>query len=619
MQYWIDALNQGLLIAIFAISLNVLLGYAGQLSMASVGLGAIGGYATAYLSVKHGVAFVPCLAIGVAGTAVVGGLLTFPALRLSQEYLVLLTLAFSTVVVAAIGAIGALGGVYGLVGLQTVSIGGPLLEPSQLLRMVGIVFVVSFAVCWRMAESPFGRVLKGIREDSDATQALGKNVVRYKLIVFTVTSAVAGAGGVALVFYNQLASPGEFSFETTGTTILAAVVIGGSTSLFGGVLGALLLEAVSPILEKGIGLGSSTAAFWELIIYGVLLVVIMRVRPTGLISGRAGARRLSPRALGSRLRPTAAPRAAVSLSVAGAPVSTNGASACDSKTSRPHQRSSELMNLTASVDVDRSDGLRAQTVADPDRPIVQAEGLRKHFGGIRAVEGLSLSLMPGKVTALVGPNGAGKTTVFNLLTGRIRPDAGRVLLHGQDITGRTPNAVAGMGMVRSFQDVRTFRRLTLLENVMLAVPAQPGERVADLMFRPGATRRGERLTRARARECLGVVGLGARGDELAAALGYGDQKLLAVARVLATECDVLLVDEPASGIDQAGLGPVLEVIERLRGYGKTICLVEHNLDVVTRLADHVIFMEQGRVTAEGTMEDITKQERLAEVYFGHHD
>jgi branched-chain amino acid transport system permease protein len=251
-------------------------------------------------------------------------------------------------------------------------------------------------------------------------------------------------------------------------------------------------------------------------------------------------------------------------------------------------------------------------------PTLRAQGLEKHFGGIAAVRDLDIELSPGMITALVGPNGAGKTTVFNLLTGQILPDRGEVELAGDDISGLPPHKTVLHGMARSFQDVRTFRRMTVLENVMLAVPEQTGERLPALFLRPLAVRRREREVRDRALECLGFVGLRDQADERAGRLGFGSQKLLAVARLLATGCDVLLIDEPASGIDREALEPVMRVMERLRASGKTICLVEHNLEVVTRLADHVLFIEEGQVTERGTMDDIRQQPRLATVYFGHH-
>lgn len=603
MTFWLNVLNEALIVVMFAVSVNVILGVAGQLSVASVGLGGIGGYFAAYLSAKHGIGFVPCLAIGTGAAFLAGLALGLPALRLSQEYLILLTLAFGIVVTAVIEAIPALEGTNGLIGIHPVSLGGTLLTPGQLLRLVALITVCSVAFCWRLASSPFGRVLRGIRDDSDSTQSVGKNVMAFKIATFAWTAAVAGVAGVTLVYYNQIASPSSFDF-TAMTTVVAAVVVGGIASLSGAFVGALLLTFIGPILQKVVNLNPEDATLWQLVIYGVLLIAVMRLRPSGLIPEGAW------RTWMQRIGATARFRPAASLQAAPVPATVP---AGGSPASPLRQWREPAPARPGGVTV------QAPPAEIPEKPPValSASGLAKHFGGITAVQDLDLELPTGLVTALVGPNGAGKTTVFNLLTGRIRPDRGRVILHGRDITGLAPHRVAGLGMVRSFQDVRTLTGLSLLDNVTLGVMDQPGEHMLDLFLRPRKVRNGESAARERSLQCLAYVGLADRADQIAGALGYGDRKLLAVARLLATGGEVLLIDEPAAGIDRANLEPVLELIERLRSDGKTICLVEHNLDVVARLADHVLFMEEGRITEQGTMADITGDERLAEVYFGH--
>jgi branched-chain amino acid transport system permease protein len=248
--------------------------------------------------------------------------------------------------------------------------------------------------------------------------------------------------------------------------------------------------------------------------------------------------------------------------------------------------------------------------------VLEASDLKKYFGGIHAADGLSLRLPRGRVTGLIGPNGAGKTTVFNLLTGVIPLDEGKVWLHGQDITGWTLNRIANAGMARSYQDVRIYPRMSVLENVMIAVPDQPGERLPNALFRRIRTHEGEKEARQKALEHLEFVGLSARADKLAGELAFGEQKVVALARLLATEAEVLLLDEPASGIDIDWVETMLGLIAELRERGKSICVVEHNLHVVERIADSVYFMETGTITAEGTVRELMQQERLAEVYFG---
>ncbi len=248
--------------------------------------------------------------------------------------------------------------------------------------------------------------------------------------------------------------------------------------------------------------------------------------------------------------------------------------------------------------------------------VLKVEGLTKRFGGIAAAENLNLELRRGTITALVGPNGAGKTTVFNLLTRAIRPDTGVVPLHGKGISGLRPDQVAKAGIVWSFQFVRVFPLLTSLQNVLLAIQGQTGESAAGLFLRPAATAKVEREPRAKALEWLSFVGMQAYADVPSGALAFGQQKLVALARVLATEADVVLLDEPASGIDAQWVEVMLGLIEQLRDKGRTICIVEHNLHVVGRLADHTYFMELGRITAQGSFEELTGEKRLAGAWAG---
>jgi len=248
--------------------------------------------------------------------------------------------------------------------------------------------------------------------------------------------------------------------------------------------------------------------------------------------------------------------------------------------------------------------------------VLKIEGLKKHFGGIVAVGGLDLELRERKIAALIGPNGAGKTTIFNLITGFISADHGRVYLRGKEITGWATNRITQEGMVRTFQDVRLFYRTSVLQNIMVAFPETPGERLGPLFFQPGRVRRAEEEHREKALEILRFTGLEKKANVLAGELGYGEQKMVSLGRALATGANVLLLDETCSGVDRSQMEPILEAILELPKIGKTILIVEHNLDVVSSLSSHVFFLEQGQLTAEGTISELTSQKRLAEAYFG---
>jgi branched-chain amino acid transport system permease protein len=597
--YWVDIGNQVLIFFIFAVSLNLLMGYAGQVSIAHSAFGAIGGYTAAYLAINNGWSFFPAVGIGMVFALAAGLLVSLPALRLTSDYLILLTLAVQAIILVVITGISALGGQYGLVGMPTPSVfGKTVATPSQfiwlLLAIAAIVFVIHAAI----ARSRFGLVLRGIREDELATQSLGKNVFLYKVVIFGITAAFAGLAGLLLAYYNGTASPGLYGFDQS-IAIVAMVVIGGRGNLLGSLLGAIIVVGTQPFFEKVLPFSPEKAALVRLLFYGVTLVVIMRLRPQGLLpEGVSVITPLRRLVSGFRAGGKAPAREAPASEPAPAPAS------------QPEERPAPTPAAAPTVAGASTNG------AQPGALMVEVHGLSKAFGGIRAVESLDLTIEKGKVTGLIGPNGAGKTTIFNLLTGAIRPDAGKVFLRGEDITGRSLNRIATRGMLRSFQDVRVYANLTPLENVLLAVRGNEAERDAHAALVTRKLAEDGHNRAEIAMEYLDFVGLAEKAQQLTANLPFGEQKLVALARVLAAEPDVLLLDEPASGIDKQWIDRIVELVARLRELGLAICLVEHNLEVIRAVADRVYFLEYGAVAAEGTMDELSRDQRLIEAYFG---
>lgn len=248
--------------------------------------------------------------------------------------------------------------------------------------------------------------------------------------------------------------------------------------------------------------------------------------------------------------------------------------------------------------------------------ILRVRDLRKAFGGVHAVDGVSLDLPRGEIRALIGPNGAGKTTIFNLVTGYLRADQGKVFYAGRDITGQRPDQVAQAGIARTWQDLRLFGRLTCEENVMVAFPDQPGERVTAALFQWGRVQRREAELRERTARILEFVGLADKRDELACDLGYAEAKMLALARVLALDAPLLMLDEPCSGLDHGALDKVRHVMRELVAQGRTICLIEHNMALVREVADHGVFLEHGRLLASGDVAALMAEEGLRRRYLG---
>jgi branched-chain amino acid transport system permease protein len=410
---------------------------------------------------------------------------------------------------------------------------------------------------------------------------------------------MAGFAGALLSGFLQLSTPGLYGFSIS-LTIFAMVIVGGMANLTGSVLGALLLSSLEPILTRAIGIDATQAFFVVNIVYGVLLVLFIALRPRGLLPEGVTVRRLFRRS-GVRAERIEMLKTEGWTPAVGAAV---------------RQLAEAEHEYLEQVDVSDVDIGSKAAQWDAAPVVLEVKDLSKRFGGIIAADELTFTLRQGVIAALVGPNGAGKTTVFNLLTGFIRPDNGSVRLNGEEMVGLSPDAIARLGMVRSFQDVRLFQRLTCRQNVALGVQDQRGEHVLPLLIRPGACSAAERATLAKADEWLHFVGMQDFAEVPAGALSFGQSKLVSLARVLASDAEVILLDEPASGIDTVWLDTMLGLVESLRNRGRTICIVEHNLHVVGRLADHVYFMELGRISAEGTIEELTGSQRLAEAYFG---
>jgi len=574
MEYFIHIAILVMLYGILGLSFNLLMGYTGLFSLAHAAMFGIGAYASALLALRMGLNVFAAMLFAALITAAIGAVVAVPASRTRSHYLVVLSFGFQMVVYYLmmnwISFTGGEGGITdipkpGLLGLTIASDTGFLLLTLSLTALC-------FLIAWRLGNSPFGRVLKAIRDDEDAVRALGKNVTGYKVVVFMVTAGLAAVAGSLYAHYITFINPFTFSLAES-IFILAIVIFGGMGNLWGSIVGAAVLVSVPEFLRFVPGSAQYIGSIRN-IIYGIMLILLMRFRPQGLLAeyrGRRGAA-TSPAGEGSAPHAPLSPGSAVSLS-------------------RPGDRAP----------------------ASEPRTILEVVELSKAFGGLLAVDRLSLNLREGQITGLIGPNGAGKTTVFNLVTGFLTPDHGRIYYRGRDITGLPPHRVAALGVARSWQEVRLFPRMTVLDTVMLAQPGQQGENVLLSLLPRGGE---EGRVRRRAREYLEFVGLVGKDDELAGNLSFAEQKLLALARLLATEADLLLLDEPTSGLDPSSIERILDLIRSIARQGRTVCIVEHNLDVIRGTADWAFFLATGRVIAAGTPEQLFADPRLAEVYFG---
>jgi ABC-type branched-subunit amino acid transport system ATPase component len=247
---------------------------------------------------------------------------------------------------------------------------------------------------------------------------------------------------------------------------------------------------------------------------------------------------------------------------------------------------------------------------------LNVDSISVKFGGLQALDRCSFSVEAGRITCLVGPNGAGKTTAFNVISGFLVPEGGTVSFRDRAISGLRPQEIVAIGLARTFQNLRMFVDLSVLDNILVALPRPFGNEPLSAIFRPFKTRAVERARVGQAEELLEQVGLGARTHDMVRDLSYGEQKLISIARVLATGADLLLLDEPSSGLDAEALDDTMVLLGKLQAAGKTLLVVEHNTRVVQRIADTVLFLHQGRLLAQGSPDEIVRDPHLTEIYFG---
>ncbi|HEU4514914.1 MAG TPA: branched-chain amino acid ABC transporter ATP-binding protein/permease [Nocardioidaceae bacterium] len=414
---------------------------------------------------------------------------------------------------------------------------------------------------WRQGPSRYGRALEAIREDELAARAMGIDVGRHRLSAFITAGAVAGLYGVLWAFFVRLIAPEDFGF-TAAIDGLVTAVVGGSTMFLGPLLGSGF-QTMIPEVQRGLGI---EAGWIRPFLSSLLLLVVILFLPGGLAS-------FIPR----RLR---IPR------VAGDDVSSDH----EGLTSRAHPPQGDL-------------------VAD-------ISSLSKEYGGVHAVQGVDLQIRSGEVVGLIGPNGAGKTTLVNMVSGMVPPTAGSATVLGVAV-GRTPvHRIAAAGVSRTFQHSKLFSRLSALENVLVGahLVSRPTF-LRRLLWLPSA-RRDEREALEHAARCLKRVGLEDKAATAASALSYGDQRRLEIARALASDPSLLILDEPAAGMNHVEAAALSELIRSLARDGLTILFIEHNVGMVLETCDRIVVLNFGQVLATGTPAEIAANQAVIDAYLG---
>jgi branched-chain amino acid transport system permease protein len=561
--YAIHVVDVTLVFAMLAIGMGLAMGIAGQINLAQVAFFGTGAYATAILTVHSGLGFWAAALLAIVAAAAVGLLVGLPALRVQSHYLGIVTLGLAIAFLNWITNAPIAGGAEGIAGVPVPPMIGVDLSGEYLYYYLELIaFAIALAFGEFVVRTPLGRRMRAMRDDPLAAAAVGAEIPMLRMTAFLLASVYGGVAGVLYAGLIRYVAPETFSIANM-FLLLAMVIIGGRQSLVGCVVGAAVLSLVREAL--------SDFATSAQLAYGAVVVLVVVFAPTGLagIPSRV-------RALWRRWRGHATVRPVLGEF-------------------RPYPP----------LDVERSDG-----------PLLEVRGVGKRFRGLRALDDVSLTVHIGEIRGIVGPNGSGKTTLFNVISGQYRPSAGTVLLDGKVVSGARPYRLSQLGVARTFQNLRLFGNLTVRENILVALDRTRTPAIWRYLFwQPGVWRQDRELRRL-ADSTLDRFGLTDFAGSLPGALPYGIQRRIEVARAMAGAPRLLLLDEPAAGLNGEEVGQLATFVRAIRDSGVTVVLIEHNMGLVMSLCERVTVLSTGTIIAEGTPAEVVASPAVIEAYLG---
>jgi len=564
--FTVSLLNEIGIGALVALGLVLLTGVGGATSFGQAAFVGIAAYASAWLTTAHGMS--PWLGLpfallltGLSALAI--GMLT---LRLGGHFLALSTIAWGLSISMLFGNLDALGRHTGLSGIPPLAIGGwSLMEPRAMYYLVWTVVGLGFLFSRNLLDSRPGRAIRGLRGGATLLASVGADAYRLRLSLFVTAALLAGLAGWLYAHMNRFVSPSPFSVHASIEYLLMAVA-GGLGSLAGALVGSGLVLALKNVLQDVLPWLTQRSGQLDSIVFSALFIALLHFARGGLMAFVRRWRRRHG---------------------AGRPAPAHAAPA------RP---------------------LPNRAMPARGTPILSVQGAVKRFGGLVAVNDVSFDLGAGEILGLIGPNGAGKSTMFNLLTGTIPMTSGRVRFLDRDVSGMRQLEIARLGLGRTFQHVKLRPHMSLLDNVALGVHART---------RPSILRAGLRLDREEerrilheARRQLDRIGLGDRAHEMAGSLPLGTQRILEIARALASDPFLLVLDEPAAGLRRQEKLALGNLLRRLREEGMTILIVEHDMDFVMNLVDRLVVMNFGSKLVEGAPAAVRADERVQAAYLG---
>ena len=546
--YVLNIFMQAVTYGIAVLGMTIVLGYTGQINLAQAAFFGLGAYAVALGTVVLGLNFWVSMLLGIAVAAIAGLVLGLTTLRLGGHYLAMITISFQQIFdLVMVNWTAVTRGPDGVAGIARPSLFGYQFTDDKVYLVLCVaVLYAAILLVWYLPNTRLGRAMRAIRENELAAEVTGVKTLAVKVIAFVLCAGLAGIGGALYAAGFAYVSPDNFNFKIS-IEFLTMALLGGAQSPFGSAIGTVLLILLPEWLRflKEIYMAA----------YGVAVILIMVFMPEGIWGlAKAGWQRIR--------KPVTTPPAAV----------------------KP---------------------LKFDILTTDTAPILKLENLQKHFGGVKAVDGITIEVARGTVHALIGPNGSGKTTTLNVLNGIYKPTAGRILVDGQDVTHDAPHVRAAHGVGRTFQNIRLFSNLSVIENVMIGAqrennPIEPGEAALH----------------ERAMSALAFVGMQDKAHMIVRNLPYGHQRLVEIARALAGHPKLLLLDEPAAGLNMTEKHELANLLKRLRGHGITIFLIEHDMRLIVQVADKISVLNFGKKIAEGTPDEVLRHPDVIAAYLG---
>ena len=572
--YWTRFISVILITAIVAVGYNISGGYAGIQSFATGALYGLSAYTAAYCVGTLGWGFFPAMLAGVLMSCLGSLLVSLSSFRVSTFYLTIVTLGllqiFQKLVLVLANITGGANGSklpsWKILGLSG-KIGQVTLPNYERYVVIVLVLFIAIIVQYNIVKSKFGRTLQAMRDNDTAATCMGINFRINKVLAFLISAVFIGLGGALFAFYNGYISPESFGMGFS-TQIILICVLGGAGTLDGPVLGTALIMTVPELLNEHPNV--------KLIVYAVSLILLTIFMPHGVMGWVKGRFKKFDRE----------------------PL--------------PAFDEIDLFDLTSYTITQspHADGAAGNDI------VLKLDNVVKQFGGLKAVDSVNLEVKRGTIHALIGPNGAGKSTITNLLTGVNPATTGKVVFLGQDVTTKPTFFYPRNRIARTFQHVWLFDRMTALENVMVACRDDLHYSGLQTLFRTPGMRAKEKIAKEKALAYLNAVGLFDKANELSSNLSGGQQKLLELARALALNPELLILDEPCAGLDDTETGEFGTLIKTIRQSGMTIFIIEHHMELVMDISDEITVLEYGKKIAAGKPEDIKNNPIVQKAYLG---